>query len=73
MVVLIVNEKDFCYYRNYVCITTGISLALRKNRSMSPSRIYSLAPGLGSDPPYRIGSGMGRDNNSKSVSNYNLI
>ena len=24
----IVNVKDFCYYRNYVCITTGTSSAL---------------------------------------------
>ena len=24
----IVNVKDFCYYINYVCITTGTSLAL---------------------------------------------
>ena len=31
-----INEKDFCYYRNYVCIITGTSSALRKNRSMSP-------------------------------------
>ena len=29
--------NNFCYYRNYVCITTGTSSALKKNRSMSPS------------------------------------
>ena len=29
--------NDFCFYRNYVCIITGTSSALRKNRSMSPS------------------------------------
>ena len=32
-----VNVNDFCYYRNCVCITTGTSSALQKNRSMSPS------------------------------------
>ena len=31
-----INEKDFFYYRNYFCIITGTSSAMRKNRSMSP-------------------------------------
>ena len=31
------SVNDFCYYRNCVCITTGTSSAMRKNRSMSPS------------------------------------
>ena len=41
-----------------VCITTGTSLALRKNRSMRVP-VYSLAPGPGSDLPF--GSDRERD------------
>ena len=29
--------NDFFFYKNYVCIITGTSSALRKNRLMSPS------------------------------------
>ena len=46
-----VNENDFCYYRNYVCITNGTSSALRKNRSMRVPTIQSRT-GLSSDPPF---------------------
>ena len=46
-----VNENDFCYYRNYVCITTGTSSTLRKNRSMRVPAVQSRT-GLGSDPPF---------------------
>ena len=37
MVVLFVNENDFFVITEIVCITTGTSSALRKNRLMSPS------------------------------------
>ena len=37
VVVLFVNENDFFVITKIVCITTGTSSALRKNRSMSPS------------------------------------
>ena len=40
----IVNVKYFCYYRNYVCITTGTSSALRKNRSMRVPAVQSRTP-----------------------------
>ena len=32
-----VNVNDFFFITEIVCITTGTSSALRKNRSMSPS------------------------------------
>ena len=41
-----------------VCITTGKSSALRKNRSMRVP-VYSLAPGLSSDPPFGLDRGRG--------------
>ena len=57
----IVNAKDFCYYRNYVCIITGTSSALRKNRSESPNNSTVSHPGLGSDPPIGSDWGLGCD------------
>ena len=34
-----VNENDFLFITEIVCITTGTSSDLRKNRSISPSSI----------------------------------
>ena len=51
-----VNENDFCYYRN-CCVTTGTSLALRKNRSMRVP-VYSLVPRTRFGSAIRVGSGL---------------
>ena len=54
-----IYENDFFVITEIVCITTGTSSALRKNRSMSPSTVYSVAPRtqFGSAIPGRIGRG----------------
>ena len=53
-----VNVNDFCYYRNCVCITTGTSSALRKNRSMKVP-VYSLAPRTRFGSAIRVELGIG--------------
>ena len=59
MVVLLYMKMIFVI-TEIVCITTGTSSALRKNRSMRVP-VYSLAPRLGSDQPFRSNREWGRD------------
>ena len=56
----IVNVKDFFVITEIVCITTGTSLALRKNRSMRVP-VYSLAPRTRFGSANRVRSGSGCD------------
>ena len=61
MVVLFVNENGFCYYRN--CLYNhGYKFSSEKEQvNESQYTVYSLAPGLGSDPPIGLDREWGRD------------
>ena len=59
MVVLLYMKMIFVIIE-IVCITIGTSSALRKNRSIRVP-VYSLAPRLGSDPPFGSNRKWGHD------------
>ena len=54
-----VNVNDF-FFTEIVCITTGTSSALRKNRSTRVP-VYNLAPRTWFGSAIRVGSGSGCD------------